>query len=121
MPHVPDMFNQMQMPHMEIIPLGGGPDFGMMSRMNHISDMIKNKLHSIHKTGPAAEHHMGPLIPIHNILTPGAHPKHLSTAKKEDEKKEDKPVTNDEAAKKEEPKKEEPKKEDKKADEKDQV
>jgi hypothetical protein len=93
----------------------------MMSRMNHISDMIKNKLHSIHKTGPAAEHHMGPLIPIHNILTPGAHPKHLSTAKKEDEKKEDKPVTNDEAAKKEEPKKEEPKKEDKKADEKDQV
>ena len=31
----------------------------------------------IAKTGPAQAHHAKPLIPTHNILKPGAHPKHL--------------------------------------------
>lgn len=119
MPHVPDMFNQMQMPHMEIIPLNG-PDLGMMNQMSQIGELLKNKLHGLHRTGPAAEHHMGPLIPS-NILTPGAHPKHLAKEKANDEKKQDK------SDKKEEPKKDEhkddaPKDEKAKStDEKDQV
>jgi len=29
-----------------------------------------------HHTGPAADHHMKPILPTHNIFKPGAHPAH---------------------------------------------
>jgi len=45
----------------------GHNPFGFMS---HISDFFKNMRHP----GPAAEHSAMPIIPIHNILKPGAHP-----------------------------------------------
>ena len=37
-------------------------------------------------TGPAQEHRKGKILPTHNILKPGAHPKHA--AKKNDHKPE---------------------------------
>jgi hypothetical protein len=43
---------------------------------------MKDKFGNIAKTGPAASHHMGKILPTHNIFKPGAHP-----SKKKDEKK----------------------------------
>lgn len=107
----------MEAPHVEIIPLGGSP-FGMggMGSMHSLGDFLKN----IHRTGPAAEHRMGPMFPFGNILTPGAHPAHAE--KKEDEKNKADEKKTDEN--KEEPKKDEGKKEENKPksdDEKNQV
>ena len=110
----------MGMPHIQIIPLGGGPlgggpDHGMMHRIHSFGDFLRN----LHKTGPAAEHHMGPILP-ENIFKPGAHPKHLNKEDKQDKKSEDKKdETKKEAAKKEDTKKDNnDKKSDKKEDSK---
>lgn len=106
MPHMPSMFDEMQMPHMmgmphiQIIPLDGGEPSGMMHRFHSLGDFLKG----MHKTGPAAEHHMGPILP-ENLLKPGAHPKHANKDKKDEKKAED-------------GKKEDAKKDDKKSDKK---
>lgn len=56
MPHMPSMFDEMQIPHMgmphiQIIPLNDdGPDHGLMNRLHGFGDFLRN----IHKTGPAA-------------------------------------------------------------------
>lgn len=46
---------------------------------------MKDKLNSVTKTGPAAAHHMGKILPTHNLFKPGAHPKH-DPKKKDDHK-----------------------------------
>ena len=106
------------MPHIQIIPMGGS-DSGMMHHFGGLGDFLR----SIRKTGPAQEHHMGPILPG-SILTPGAHPKHLlnEQKKKEATKKETeimKDVKQKDEAKKDEAKKENnDKKDEKKADDK---
>ena len=99
-----DMFNSMgdsDEPHVEmhVIPMGGGP-MGMMGGMNSLGDFLRN----MHRTGPVAEHRMGPIFPT-NILTPGAHPAHADN-KPEEKNEAEKKNTDD---KKKDAKKEETK------------
>ena len=77
----------------------------MMHRIHNFGDFLR----SLHKTGPAAEHHMGPILPTGSLLTPGAHPKHKDAEKSQD-KKDDKKKD----AKKENKEKKDEKKEDSK-------
>jgi hypothetical protein len=46
--------------------------------MGGIAEALKESFKKISHTGPAAEHHKGKILPTHNILKPGAHPKHLA-------------------------------------------
>lgn len=46
--------------------------------MGGIMSALKETVTKISHTGPAAEHHKGKILPTHNILKPGAHPKHLN-------------------------------------------
>ena len=110
MPHLPSMFDEMQLPfghpHIQVIPLGGGEESGMFHRMHNLGDFLR----SLHKTGPAAEHHMGPILPTGSIMTPGAHPKHLNEQKNKDKAKtEDKKDDKKENTDKKDEKKEESK------------
>ena len=80
-----------------------------------LGDFIRSKT----RTGPAQEHHMGPIMPLHNIFRPGAHPSQKpkdEEKKKEDEHKDEKK----EEPKKDEKQKDEPKKDDKKEDHKEE-
>ena len=124
MPHMGmgSMFDEMQLPHMgnmgmphlQISPLGGSGS-GMMHHFGGLGDFLR----SIRKTGPAQEHHMGPILPTGSIFTPGAHPKHLNEQKKKeqaDDKKDAKNDTKKDEAKKEDSKKENNDKKDEKKD-----
>jgi hypothetical protein len=42
------------------------------------------------KTGPAANHHKGKILPTHNVMKPGAHPRHIEHKKNDDHKPEEK-------------------------------
>ena len=44
-------------------------------------------MESARKTGPAKDHHLGPIVPTHNLFKPGAHPSHKGN---HDEKKDHK-------------------------------
>lgn len=46
--------------------------------MGSIAEAIHASMKKVMKTGPAAEHHKGNILPTHNILKPGAHPKHAN-------------------------------------------
>ena len=46
--------------------------------MGSIAEAIHESIKKIAKTGPAEAHHMGKILPTHNILKPGAHPRHLN-------------------------------------------
>lgn len=46
--------------------------------MGSIASAIHDSMKRIQKTGPAQPHHMGKILPTHNILKPGAHPKHMN-------------------------------------------
>jgi hypothetical protein len=62
----------------------------LTSMFKDLHELIKNKLGSIAKTGPAKDHHMkNGYIPTHNIFKPGAHPSKKKDDKKDEHKKEE--------------------------------
>ena len=64
-----------------------GNNGDLMSIMNNLTTIMKDKLGSITKTGPAAPHHMGKILPMHNLFKPGAHPKSKKAEVHHDNKK----------------------------------
>lgn len=52
-----------------------------------IHKLLKGKIDSMTKTGPAKDHHMGKILPTHNMFKPGAHPSQKKDDKKKDEHK----------------------------------
>jgi hypothetical protein len=46
--------------------------------MGSIAAAIHDSMKKVMKPGAAAEHHKGRILPTHNILKPGAHPKHIN-------------------------------------------
>ena len=39
-----------------------------------LGDFLREKVDKARHTGPAEDHHMGPIVPTHNLFHPGAHP-----------------------------------------------
>jgi len=44
--------------------------------VGNLTSLMKDKIGGITKTGPAKDHHMGAVLPTHNMFKPGAHPAH---------------------------------------------
>jgi hypothetical protein len=65
--------------------MGKSSDIGSIFRDLH--EMIKGKIGSITKTGPAKEHHKGAILPTHNMFKPGAHPSQKKPDHKHEEHK----------------------------------
>ena len=63
-------------------PIGSSGD--LHNIFSDLHAMIKRKLDSMYKTGPAKDHHMKNILPTHNMFKPGDHP----SQKKNDDKKE---------------------------------
>jgi hypothetical protein len=55
----------------------------MLKIVSDLTALMKNRLGNITKTGPAASHHMGKILPTHNFFKPGAHPSKKSDSKKD--------------------------------------
>jgi hypothetical protein len=49
-----------------------------------LGEGLKGKMESARKTGPAKDHHLGPIVPTHNLFKPGAHPSHNGKDEKKD-------------------------------------
>ena len=62
-----------------------GANKEMSNIFKDLHNLIKGKIDSISKTGPAKDHHMKNILPTHNMFKPGAHP----SQKKNDEKKDE--------------------------------
>lgn len=102
LPHPRHSFNPFHMHHSFSMP--------RENPLQAIFGGLGDFLREARRTGPAEDHHMGPIVPTHNLLHPGAHPSQKS---KDEEKKEQKDTKNEKKdEKKEEPKKDESKKED---------
>lgn len=111
--HAPDIENihmHSLVPHVTPSPLDSlfGALFGL-------GEGLKGKMENARKTGPAKDHHMGPIVPTHNLLKPGAHPSH--NHKEEEDKKKAKDHKDDHHAKNLDGKKDEHKKDEKKKEE----
>merc|ERR1712046_285026 len=85
--HSPDVENvhmHSLVPHVTPSPIDSlfGALFGL-------GEGLKSHIEKARKTGPAKDHHMGPIVPTHNMFKPGAHPMHKNP-KEEDKKKDHK-------------------------------
>jgi len=67
--------------------LSSSSDIGNIFRDLHT--LIKGKMDSIARTGPAKDHHKKAILPTHNIFKPGAHPSQKKDDKKKDDHKKD--------------------------------
>lgn len=61
----------------------------LTSIFGDLHKLIKGKLESMTKTGPAKDHHMKNILPTHNMFKPGAHPSQKKNDHHDDHHKND--------------------------------
>ena len=62
---------------------GDGAPNPIQALFGGLGDFIRDMRH----TGPAENHHMGPIVPMHNLFHPGAHPSQKRKEQEEADKK----------------------------------